>query len=197
MKSLKSKIIFPLIALGISSMPVLGQDNYEKNDEWNTTIGTCGIYPNDRDLKSRFGSYFGIQAETQKKVKNDFYAAVNGTYGFANYSNEEMNLKARLKEMTVLGLYKLDRLELGFGPKLSLLKVAGEEKIKTLSGTKIEELFDEDFSGIGWEGRAKYKIFDGKKIDLSAMGSYSKVNQDDPTAWPNLGSTKLSFILEF
>ena len=163
-----------------------------ENSKWETTFGTCGIYPHDSDLKDIFGSYFGLEAETQKKINKDFSIGVNGTLGWAKKEWENYKVNLNLTEMSTVALYKLgtekSKFSIGAGPKISLLKLTGKE-----SGSKANS---EKYSGLGYTLRMKYSTKISDKLSLFAKFGYSKIENDNESSL-SLGTTNIAVGIQF
>lgn len=166
------------------------QDPPEKT--WRTTIGTCAMYPHETELKNFFGSYFGIQAETQKNINKDFSIAVNGTLGLSNKTKGGYTCKANIKEMAALGQYSLgtekSRFTIGIGPKISLMKLTAKD-----SGGNSGS---EKYSGLGYFLQMKYSTKVGDKLALFAKFGYSDIKCSEYENF-NLGTTNVAVGLEF
>lgn len=163
-----------------------------ENSKWETTFGTCAIYPHDSDLKDIFGSYFGLEAETQKKIHKDFSVGVNGTLGWAKKEWEDYKVNLNLKEMSAIALYKLgtekSQFSIGIGPKISLLTLTGKE-----SGGSSDS---EKYSGLGYILRMKYSTKITNALSLFAKFGYSKIESDNDLGL-SLGTTNIAIGIQF
>lgn len=208
MKSLKSKIlgIGTGLAIGLATIfPINGaysqtqdtiQTETKKERDWSIGVGFCLAFPQDSELNEVFNPYRGLTAQFTKKVSNNFHIGINGFVGWKNdfHPSKEYTNYVRLNELSAMLIYKKGRFEIGAGPKTANLSLI-ERKKKPLQGTT--GVRSEKYKGFGWEGKIKYKIIDTKILDLSLIGMYSKVKQNDATAWPQLGTSKIGLLLEF
>ncbi|MCK5624410.1 hypothetical protein KAI04_01045 [Candidatus Pacearchaeota archaeon] len=194
--SIVASSFLPMKSLAQEFANTTNKNNTETiQDDWNFSSYIFFLQPHDSDFKDWFGSYFAIQGEAKRKMKEDIYLNANATIGFGKDNLENISINSTLVKIATMFEYQIgtnenSKVAVGVGPEISKLSINWAS-----SGSGTNQSGNLDYSGLGYILQMQYTQNISDLFDLIISGSYSKVKDEDTNV--NIGTTGIAVGLIF